>query len=85
MFMFAIRLNPDGLFGYQLLDPKAEEVVLTVNEFDAVAIIHQMLPTSVLSLPRGLLTLPQEVHESHSFFIRYIVCQINREKPEKFN
>ncbi|XP_033095571.1 twinkle protein, mitochondrial-like isoform X2 [Anneissia japonica] len=54
------RLNPDGLFGYQLLDPNAEAVVLTVNEFDAVA-IHQKLQTSVLSLPRGLLTLPQEI------------------------
>ncbi|XP_071956138.1 twinkle mtDNA helicase-like isoform X2 [Antedon mediterranea] len=54
------RLNPEGLFGYQLLAPDSEEVILTLNEFDAVA-VHQKLQTPVLSLPRGLMTLPQEI------------------------
>ena len=54
------RLNYTGLFGWNLVAPNTTEIVLTSNEFDAMA-VHQSTGMVALALPKSASTLPQQV------------------------
>jgi len=53
-------MDYDGLFGWNTVIPSENEVVITANELDAMA-VYQETGFLALSLPKGDSILPQKV------------------------